>query len=580
MSDDDRTNAGEATFTTFDLHYLDDDGALPHSQGVVGAQQVGRYELLLELAHGGMATVCIGRQRGAGGFERLVAIKRMHPHISANDELAKSFMDEARIASLIRHPNVVSVHDVYESEEEGERLLVMDYIEGVSLAGLMKAARKQKVKIPRPAAVRIIIDALNGLHAAHELKNMDGRPMAVVHRDATPHNLLIGVDGSVRLTDFGIAKAAERSTHTQDGVAKGKFRYMAPEQARGKSLDRRVDIFAMGVVAWEVFTSQRLFKGGTDVEILMEVSEGRIEPMKKAAPDAPEALEKIVMRALSYGPNDRWATAQAFSDALEQWAREAGELTTSSEVARLVDQLCGEQVRQRQTELKDVLHGRRLPAGQKPKARGATAGTGSASGTSAPLTVDSVKVVAAVSEEDLKRARTKRQLSLIAILLGVFALVGVGALLTSAITDSGAQPEAPAGAATTASEHAPTSEPAPSLPAKVEIEIVANVGVTGVEAPGAVDVKIDRDTATFALPRSDESVMVEVHLADGSKMTEVVTPKRSMTIHLRVGQGVEKVEPVATPTSAKATSPPGPKTVVKPDPKPTKPSDLESNPYE
>jgi eukaryotic-like serine/threonine-protein kinase len=271
------------------------------SRTLVGATQVGRYELLLQLASGGMATVYIGRQRGAGGFERIVAIKRMHPHIGAVPELAAAFMDEARIASLIHHPNVVNVHDVHDGAD-GERLLVMDYIEGASLANLMRAARKREIRVPRPVSLRIIVETLRGLHAAHEQRSMTGASLQIVHRDATPQNILIGIDGAVKITDFGIARAAERSNETVAGQVKGKFRYMAPEQAMGKPIDRRVDIFAVGIVLYEVISGEPFIKGDSDVEVLRALAMGNFTPLHEADPTVPRDLSDVVMRALSERP--------------------------------------------------------------------------------------------------------------------------------------------------------------------------------------------------------------------------------------------------------------------------------------
>ncbi|HMR11000.1 MAG TPA: serine/threonine-protein kinase, partial [Polyangiaceae bacterium] len=318
-----------------------------------GAPRVGRYELLLEIASGGMATVYIGRQFGAGGFERLVAIKRMHPHVAREPELAASFMDEARIASLIRHPNVVNVHDVHDAD--GEHLLVMDYVEGASLASVMRGARKRNERISRPAALRILVDALQGLHAAHEQCSLEGRPLSIVHRDATPHNILLGVDGSVRLTDFGIAKAAERSVNTAAGLAKGKFRYMAPEQARGGALDRRVDVFAMGIVAWELLTGARLFDAEGDGQVLLTITAGDYRKPTSVDPTIPADLEGIVMRALGLQPNDRYSSAQAFADAITAWGKQAGELASPSDVARLVHEFCGTDVSAKRKSLGEVL---------------------------------------------------------------------------------------------------------------------------------------------------------------------------------------------------------------------------------
>ena len=210
----------------------------------------GRYEVLTQLGSGGMAHVYVGRRHGAQGFQRVVAIKRMRAHLLQDTELTAQFADEARIASLIQHPNVVSIHDVH--EENGELFLVMDYIDGASLSELMRELRRRRQRMDVDVALRIAVDTLRGLHAAHELRDYNGTFMNVVHRDATPANILLGRDGSVRITDFGIAKAVVREAETQAGFIKGKFSYMAPEQAADEKLDRRVDVFTVGIVLWEV----------------------------------------------------------------------------------------------------------------------------------------------------------------------------------------------------------------------------------------------------------------------------------------------------------------------------------------
>ncbi|RYE89233.1 MAG: serine/threonine protein kinase, partial [Myxococcales bacterium] len=324
-----------------------------------GAARVGRYELLLELASGGMATVFVGRQRGAGGFERLVAVKRMHPHIGAVPELAESFLDEARIASQIHHPNVVSVLDVH--EDDGERLLVMDYIDGTTLSTLVKGARKFDRRLPVGVAVHIVIEALRGLHAAHELRSITGDPLDVVHRDATPQNILLGADGGVRLTDFGIAKAAQRTVQTTTGNVKGKFRYMAPEQAMGKELDRRVDLFAMGAVLWELLTGKRFLAGSSDAEIIHNLVMGKFLPPHEVEPSVPVALSNLVMKALAELPEERWSTADLFADVLENWAREANQEVTPAELAELVNELCGNEISGRRKALREVIAGQRPP---------------------------------------------------------------------------------------------------------------------------------------------------------------------------------------------------------------------------
>ncbi len=545
--------------------------------GVPRMQQVGRYELLLEVASGGMATVYVGRQHGAGGFERLVAIKRMHPHIGAEPELAASFMDEARIASLIRHPNVVAVQDVHDAD--GEHLLVMDYVDGPSLANVMRAARKRGERISRPAAIRILVDSLAGLHAAHEITNMNGVPLGVVHRDATPHNLLLGTDGTVRLTDFGIAKAAERSVHTATGLAKGKFRYMAPEQARGGAIDRRVDVFAMGVVAWELFVGERLFKAENDAQILLQVAEGNYRTPSSVDPTIPPELERIVMRALAPSPNDRFPTAAAMADAFEGWARLHSELVSSAEIARLVHEFCGHAVVERRKALAAVLAGTRAPAGFRTLRQTHTSGTGSTAGTSAPLTLDSVKVVPAVTQAELTEHRRRKRLGLLiaAGALGSIAIALVALLAT--VVSKRSQAAVPVASANPArSAAAPTASAVPS--ARVRVVVTADTDISEIRGPGVSGVQFRDKGAELELPRSTQSVTLLVRLSDGSELSETLVPNDNTAIRLRSVAGTA-VKPGDLP-KVPGTGAVGGKPTTGGKPTGGKPTSggLEANPYE
>ena len=226
----------------------------PPAAGLV----LGRYALHAELASGGMATVHIGRLMGPVGFARTVAIKRLHAHFAKDPEFVSMFLDEARLAGRIRHPNVVPVLDVV--AEQGELFLVMEYIHGDSLSKLLRQVREQGEKMPLGVTVSILAGALQGLHAAHETTNDQGEPLEIVHRDISPQNIMVGADGITRVADFGIAKAAGRAQSTQDGQLKGKLCYMAPEQLAQRPVDRRTDVYSASVVLWEALTGQRLFQ--------------------------------------------------------------------------------------------------------------------------------------------------------------------------------------------------------------------------------------------------------------------------------------------------------------------------------
>jgi serine/threonine protein kinase len=279
------------------------------------ALQIGRYILFEELASGGMATVHYGRLMGPAGFSRTVAIKRMHPTFAKNPEFLSMFLDEARIAARVRHPNVVATLDVV--TRAGEVLLVMDYIQGVSLSQAVRGLRSRGEGISSAIAASIMTQVLFGLHAAHEARSDDGMPLGVVHRDVSPQNILIGIDGVARVADFGIAKAVGRLQTTTEGQVKGKTAYMAPEQIRGRHVDRRADVHAAGVVFWEALTGQRLFTGDSGLAIMNEVLEKVVPPVSEVAPNVPKALDPIVARALSRDPESRFATAREMAVAIE-----------------------------------------------------------------------------------------------------------------------------------------------------------------------------------------------------------------------------------------------------------------------
>lgn len=297
----------------------------------------GRYETIEPIARGGMATVYVGRAVGAGGFERRVAIKVMHDHISEDPEFHTMFLDEARLAARIHHPNVVSTIDVQKTDDA--MFLVMEFIDGASLRDIQRALRQKERRMPVGMALRIMIDALSGLHAAHELKGKDGQELQLVHRDVSPHNILVGSDGVSRITDFGVARAEARLTTTRGGRLKGKLAYMPPEQGRGDEIDRRADVYAAGVCLWEILTGRRLFKAEHDGELVLKVLEGAQESPQAHVPDLPDSIDAACMKALAVIPEHRYASAADFADGLEDAAHEAGlKLPSSRGLARFVEE--------------------------------------------------------------------------------------------------------------------------------------------------------------------------------------------------------------------------------------------------
>ncbi|MFO0755563.1 MAG: protein kinase [Byssovorax sp.] len=313
-------------------------------------RRLDRYELIGELAQGGMATVYLARIAGAGGFQRFVAIKRLHPHLASEEEFIEMFLDEARLAAGIHHPHVVPILEVGESE--AGYYLVMEYIEGDTLARIVARSLSHGRPVPRPILIRITLDALAGLHAAHELTDAHGTLIELVHRDCSPQNILVGVDGCSRITDFGVARASSRLSNTRTDRLKGKLAYMSPEQARGKpDIDRRSDVFAMGVILWEVLAGRRLFKTESETATLQRVLNDPIPRLSSVLPDLHPAIDDVCARALERDAGRRYQNAAEMADALERAAREAAARSPSDlgvasprEVAGYVQSALGQDI--------------------------------------------------------------------------------------------------------------------------------------------------------------------------------------------------------------------------------------------
>jgi serine/threonine-protein kinase len=295
-----------------DPETLSSDPAPPEPQA---PERLGRYELLFELASGGMGTVHAGRLVGEHGFDRIVAIKRVrHGHSTI-----KAFLAEARLGARITHPNVVQTLELG-TDDHGAPFLVMQLIEGVSLAQLQRRMSARGEPMDCDLAAWMMAQAAAGLHAAHELTNADGRLASLVHRDVSPQNLLLSFDGRVYVTDFGIAKLYE-GDGTESGMIKGKFAYMSPEQTRGAALDRRSDVFALGVVLWETLTGTHLFASGAPADTIVRVVNHEPDPPSAVRPEVPEELSSITLRALPKRADDRYATMADLDEALRGYLR-------------------------------------------------------------------------------------------------------------------------------------------------------------------------------------------------------------------------------------------------------------------
>ena len=316
-------------------------------------RRLGRYEVLSQLASGGMATVYVARAQGVAGFERLVALKVLHPHLAHDEDFISMFLDEARLAARIRHPNAVGTLDISDSQGDGY-FIVMEYVEGDHFGALLRTAAKAGERLPVPVIARIVMDALAGLSAAHTLTDPSGRPLDLVHRDVSPHNILIGTDGVARITDFGVAKAQVRLSSTRDGQFKGKLSYMAPEQAASGEADQRSDLFSMGIVLWEALTGRRLFRGENNADVLNKVLNCEVPP-PSGFDAALAGFDAVAFKALAREPADRFQTAEEFLEAIEEAAASSGGVATARTVAREIERWLGPKVEQERKAVRDVM---------------------------------------------------------------------------------------------------------------------------------------------------------------------------------------------------------------------------------
>jgi serine/threonine-protein kinase len=282
-----------------------------------GVGHLGRYQVIGRLATGGMAEVYLALSGELSGYRTLVVVKRILPHLASNTDFIRMFLDEARIAALLDHPNVVRIVEV--GHDGDEYFLVMELVQGKPLSAIVRKAAKEMQPLTPALASYIVAQAANGLGYAHDLVDSEGRPLGVVHRDVSPQNILVSFEGAVKMIDFGIARALGRVSHTNPGGLKGKIEYMSPEQASSEDVDRRADVFALGVVLWEAVTGRHLFRRETELATMRAIVDEPIPSPSDVMPVAPQ-LEAIIMRALAKRREDRFQTAQEMALALERYA--------------------------------------------------------------------------------------------------------------------------------------------------------------------------------------------------------------------------------------------------------------------
>ncbi|MEM9195000.1 MAG: serine/threonine-protein kinase [Myxococcota bacterium] len=420
---------------------------------------IGRYALSVEIASGGMATIYLACAVGPRGFEKVVALKRIHHHLAREKRYIDMFLDEARIASRIVHPNVCGVLDF--GEADGEYFLVMDYLVGETLSQLFsKVSRRDQLRTTAAwsrTVTRIVADSCEGLHAAHELKDEDGARLGVVHRDVSPNNLIVGYDGVVRVVDFGIAKAADRLHQTEAGQMKGKFAYMAPEQARNGHVDHRADVWALGVVLWEALTLRRLFRKSNEADTLYAVLDGPIPEVTEFNPHVPKEVSAAIQGALERDPARRHPDARTFARELRSALRASGPVPDIGTVSELMADL--------------------FPEGEAAKRaliRGAREG-----GRMAPLAPEGPLELPAVDSQSPTRPPGRR------IVLALVALVGcltVGLVVALVVIFSRPTPEPDR-----ASLPTPPSIAVPPRPAPPPAPPQGGSGATPPELEGSAD---------------------------------------------------------------------------------------------
>lgn len=384
-----------------------------------------------------MAAVYVARALGVAGFERLFAIKVLHPHLAHEEEFITMFLDEARLAARIRHPNVVPTIDISDTPDAGY-FLVMDYIEGDHLGALLQRAFKLGARLPAPASLRVIVDALDGLAAAHNLTDETGRPINLVHRDISPHNIMVSTDGIACITDFGVAKAEVRLSTTREGQFKGKLAYMAPEHASNGEADRRSDLFSMGIILWECLTGRRLFRAENHAATLNKIC---LEPIPMPSEVDPELapFDHVLEKALAREPEERFQTAEEFADAIERSADALGGLANQRSVAKLVKEYAAEKIARDESMIRTAIAEIGSPVETASESMrvgvAAEAVTTAPSTTAAPPALDSAAADPAPTETDSSAleeelgGRKSTPTLVIALLTALVVCLGVAALL-------------------------------------------------------------------------------------------------------------------------------------------------------
>ncbi len=513
--------------------------------------KLGKYFVGARLAAGGTASVYLARLAGPHNFERLVALKIIHEHLSDEQEFVNMFLDEANLAARLNHPNIVHLYEL--AKEEGELFLAMEYLHGQPLSQLSERAASLGISLPPDLVAWIGVRAAEGLSHAHELTDADGKPVGLVHRDISPHNIFVTYDGIVKVVDFGIARAEGRIAKTALGQLKGKFGYMSPEQALGHPFDHRADLFALGATLWEVALGARLFKGEDEVDTLRLVVESNVPPARELQPDFPEDLERVLHRALDPDPEQRYSSSAEIARDLGEVIEASGTRDHKQTLSTIITELFAEERANQERAIGELRE--------------------------QAVRVDSEGVRGSESVEtqifDVQppTESPRRALPLVAAALAVALLV---ALSVSWFGKDDAVVAAP-----------PPPAPAPSLSADVVIDIQLQPEVPGIVTVGGQ--LVEARPPKLTLERSDDPVEVVVSAEGYVESRLKIVPDRNRAVLVQLVSVPEpapapKEEPAAAGRAAASPKPAGFRPMKPPAPPasptpPNKPGVITENPF-
>ncbi|WP_437756565.1 serine/threonine protein kinase [Sorangium sp. So ce1389] len=541
-----------------------------------------KYRPIAEIGRGGMADVCLAVAQGPVGFNKLVVLKRVRLELCSDAEILAMFLDEARLAARLNHPNVVQT---YEVGDDGTRFFIaMEYLDGQPLGAIR--SRMGHDKVPLPLQVRVLCDALAGLHHAHNLRDFDGTPINVIHRDVSPQNIFVTYDGVIKVVDFGIAKAADSLSETRTGTLKGKVSYMSPEQARGERVDRRSDIFSVGVILWEAIARKRMWKGYNDLAVLGRLAIGELPNIREEASkvDVDPEIERICLKALAPSLEGRYATAAELQEDLERWLNEHHRGMTAREVGALVaSQFAEDRARIKQL-VEEQLRGvrwtgshPRVTLSDLPKlSTGPVSMTPTLTAPAVANSSDASSMLPSVSTTEPKEhaARPSRPLVAIAATLVVAAaLVSVVVLRTRSLRTAASE-------ARTAASEAPAAAPAATeLPPRQEDAIQLIVRVSPVDAKLSVDgAEVSTGAYEGRLARDGRVHIVRAEAPGFLALEEKITASNDLFLSLALKSEPEaqpgKPAPIARSAPVIAATP-GPATAAPPSGAPAPTSNVQ-----